>query len=440
MTPPDPRGSRAPTTRSRPGFFPREYLEVLAEAPEFRRIFLARYASLFGDWFNLLAVLSLLRELGIDDARGIGAVIILKLLPAAIAGPIAGIVADRASRKAVMIVTDALRFGFVLSLFAAPALGPTWGAWLVYGATFLQITAQAFAEPARLAAIPNTVPPRLLGAANALGAVTWSLTFTVGAAIGGIVTSAFGWRLALALDAATYLASIAILIPLRLPATPSDDGSAARTRAGIGDLHEAVRFVRGHRPVALAMAAKTLWGVGGAVTLLLTLYGERVFRIAGSPDAGIALLYMARGLGTALGPILARWHYGDADGPMRRGIGAALLVAALGYAALSWAKFPALAALVVVVAHLGGSTLWVFSTLLLQRSVPDGLRGRVFAAELGFATLAISGSTWVYGMLLDGGALDLDEAARLLAGTLIAAAALWFALAKWVSRGARRGE
>ena len=50
---------------------------------------------------------------------------------------------------------------------------------------------------------------------------------------------------------------------------------------------------------------------------------------------------------------------------------------------------------------MGGSILWVFSTVLLQRSVEDNFRGRVFAAELALLTLTMAASNFVTGELLD---------------------------------------
>ncbi|NJN64914.1 MAG: MFS transporter, partial [Acidobacteria bacterium] len=286
-------------------------------------------------------------------------------------------------------------------------------------------------------AIPNTVPPHSLGIANVLSSVTWSITFTVGAGIGGIVTSAFGWRVALALDAMTYLVSIAILLPLRLAPLGQAEG-APQGAVSWRDLTDAMRFVAGRRDAAIALLAKPLWGLAGALTLMLTLFGERVFPLFGSPDAGIAALYMARGIGTAIGPIAARRLYGESTRPMLRGIGLAFVVSGTGYALLSIAPNAPFAALVVLIAHLGGSTIWFFSTLILQRTVPDGMRGRVFAAELALATLAISASTWFYGAWIDGAGVSLHAATRVLAGSLFAGAAVWCALA--LSPIARRAE
>ncbi len=417
-------GARAARTRPSRGGLD-DFRRVLVECPEYRRIFLARYASLLGDWFNLLAVLALIRELGHDDARTIGVLIILKLLPSTIAGPAAGVVADRFPRRTVMIAADLARFVFVLAMFAAPLLGGSRGLALLFAATALQITAQAFSEPARLASVPNVVPPELLGAANALGAMTWSLMFTLGAGLGGVVTSLLGWRVALAIDAASYLVSVSMVLRLRLPPPPRRRPARGLLElTGVADVLEGLAYLGRHRQAAALLLAKTGWGLAGAITLLLTLYGERIYPLAGRPDVGIAVLYMARGLGTALGPVLTRRLVPEEPRPLRRAIAASFVLAALAYGAFAMLHQPVIAILLVVLAHVGGSTIWVFSTVLLQRLVPDRLRGRVFATELGLATLAISATTWLYGTAIDRGA-GLRTMTGVLAVTLLGSAVLW---------------
>ncbi len=73
----------------------------------------------------------------------------------------------------------------------------------------------------------------------------------------------------------------------------------------------------------------------------------------------------------------------------------------LFYVALAGAPTLVLAALAVLCAHVGGSILWVFSTVLLQMEVPDRFRGRVFAAELAFVTLITSLSSYCTALALD---------------------------------------
>jgi hypothetical protein len=151
------------------------------------------------------------------------------------------------------------------------------------------------------------------------------------------------------------------------------------------------------------MLVKAGWGSGAGILLLLTIFGQRVFPVGTGSAAGIGVLYGARGLGAALGPIMLRWILGQKPAALRRTIAPAYFMIGIFYAALAAAPVLPLAALCVLFAHFGGSILWVFSTVLLQMEVPDEFRGRVFAAELALVTLTSSISSYWTGHALDGG-------------------------------------
>ena len=90
------------------------YGELWRNNPDFRRLFFARTVSLFGDWFNLLALLALLRAIGEDSAMAYATLLVLKTLPVMVASPLAGVVVDRYSRKAILIIADLVRAFVVL--------------------------------------------------------------------------------------------------------------------------------------------------------------------------------------------------------------------------------------------------------------------------------------------------------------------------------------
>ena len=81
-------------------------LGLLLRNTPYRRLYSARLVSLMGDWFNLLALVALLREIGGNGAMALGGTLILKSLPPLLATPIAGWVADRFPRKTIMIASD----------------------------------------------------------------------------------------------------------------------------------------------------------------------------------------------------------------------------------------------------------------------------------------------------------------------------------------------
>jgi hypothetical protein len=226
---------------------------------------------------------------------------------------------------------------------------------------------------------------------------------TLGAALGGVATGWFGTDAAFILDSLTYLASAALIATVHFPkraARPKSRLTVGKA-LGITDTLEGVRYVWKRPRVFALLMVKPAWGMGGGILALLAVFGEKIFPVGGSSAIGIGVLYAARGVGTALGPLFARRFAGEGRTAMQRAIGFAFILGALFYVAFGRATNFAVALGVLLVAHMGGSILWVFSTVLLQSAVEDRFRGRVFAAELALLTLTMAASNYVTGELLD---------------------------------------
>jgi MFS family permease len=376
------------------------YVALLRRNRNFRLLFIGQAISQLGDWFNAVAVYALLLDLT-KSATAVAWMMIVQFLPMAIVGPMAGVVVDRVDRRRLMIIADVMRGCLILGLLLVRTKEHVWIAYAVMAFT---VSASAFFEPARTATIPNITSDEELLPANALTSATWSAMLAVGASIGGVVTALAGRNVAFAINAASFFWSAFFIIRTRYDARPPVVGRPAGLLAltGITDLIDGIGYVRRNSHVAALMCVKAGWGLAGGVLLLLTIFGERVFPIAGGAAAGIGVLYGARGIGAGLGPIALRWILGQQPRTLRRTIGPAFFMVGVFYIALAGAPNIWLAALCVLCAHFGGSILWVFSTVLLQLEVPDRFRGRVFAAELAMVTLVTSASSYWTAHELDG--------------------------------------
>lgn len=380
------------------------YLTLLKRNRNFRLLYIGQTVSQLGDWFNTVAIYSLLLDLT-GSARAVAWMLIVQMAPIGIVGPLAGVVVDRMNRRRIMIAADVLRGVVVLGLLLVRRADQL---WLAYVVTAIAVAAQAFFEPARTATIPNVTAGDELLPANALSSATWSAMLAVGASVGGLVTALFGRDVAFVVNSASFFVSAIFIALTRYDATPArlkppPYGTRALDLTGIPDLIEGFRYVRRHAHVAALMLVKTGWGLAGGILLLLTIFGQRVFPIAAGTAAGIGVLFGARGVGAALGPITLRWILGQQPAALRRTIGPAYFMVGVFYLALAMAPALSLAAVCVLFAHFGGSILWVFSTVLLQMEVPDEFRGRVFAAELALVTVTMSVSSYLTGHFLDAG-------------------------------------
>jgi hypothetical protein len=226
---------------------------------------------------------------------------------------------------------------------------------------------------------------------------------TLGAAIGGLVTGWFGTDAAFVLDSLTFLGSALLVASVRFPKRAVREKSkiTVAKALGITDTIEGVRYVKDRPRVLALLLVKPSWGLGGGILTLLAVFGEKIFPVGGNTATGIGVLFAARGIGTAVGPIAARRLAGDAPRRMQTSIGIAFLIGGIFYIAFGSARNYLFALAVLLIAHCGGSILWVFSTVLLQQTVEDRFRGRVFAAEMALLTLTMAASNYFTGELLD---------------------------------------
>ena len=158
---------------------------------------------------------------------------------------------------------------------------------------------------------------------------------------------------------------------------------------------------------------------------MLSVFGQRIFPLMGSGAAGIGALYAARGIGAGLGPVIARRVAGEKRRALRNSITVGFLLSGVFYVAFGQARtfFPA--ALALMIAHMGGSILWVFSTVLLQLDVPDDFRGRVFALDFVLFSLGFAVSNFCAGYFMDALQLNPRTIATILGSYFILPGILW---------------
>jgi MFS family permease len=394
-------------------------LGVVRRNPQFKKLWLAQVVSQAGDWMSRIAILTLIGELaGAGAAAGMGLLfgveIVIRMLPVALLSPIAGPVADWLPRKLLMVTADLLRAGVVLCYLLVDE--PDELPWL-YVLMVAQMSLAIFFDSARSASVPNTLPKEELHEAYALSAATWSTMLALGAAFGGILVTTLGVRGVFVADALTYVVSALFLVRVALPPVPEHPAPFRLTDVLLlRDLRRAYAHARSLHMLPV-LFAKTFWGGAGGFLVLLSIAGSSrfaeaggvlgegsaLFRGEGAGAAGfaISMLFLSRGLGTGLGPILARRFLGSSDRSLRAQIAGGFFVGAVGYALFALTGSLPLAMLCVVFAHLGGSALWVASTTFWQRKVEDAFRGRVFALDFLGMTLSVSLGGLLAGWLYD---------------------------------------
>jgi len=384
------------------------YVRLLRENSNFRRLWLAQIVSEIGDWFYTLAIYSLLLQLT-GHASSVALALVLQVLPQTFVGPTAGVVNDRIRRKHVMIAADLMRAVIVLSMLLVRSRGTV---WLVYPLLLLETIMAAFFEPARSSVIPNITRRDDVIVANTLSSTTWSMNMVLGATLGGVVAAFLGRDAVFVLNALSFLTSGLLIAGMRF-AEPHAEGRGPLRMRDLVDYSpvlEGVRYVRSHRSLLPTVFAKAGNLVIGPSWVLFTVMGQKYFPVRWhglDPQRGamlgMSLLLGGRGLGALIGPLISAPWAGRSERRLRLGIFYGYLVTALGYVFIGRAGNVWFACFWAAFAHLGGATVWVFSTTLLQLNTDDRFRGRVFSADLGLCMLTIAIGAYVCGSFLDMG-------------------------------------
>ena len=374
------------------------YLYLLRQNPNYRRFWLSGVISQAGDWFNYIGIFVLLTRLT-GSGEAVSWFLIAKFIPTTLLGPAAGVVADRFNRKVILVCCDLSRVVVVLGYLLVREADQV---HLVFLLALLQESLWSFWHPARQAVLPEICSREEIGIANGLSGASWSVMLALGAAAGGFVAAVFGWQTAMLVDSCTFVvsASIMMTVGIRPMADRKKRPFSLARMIGLHDLLEGIRYVGRHGDVAALLMVKSGWAMSGGILVLLTVFGEQVFSDGGRGGMS-GFLYSMRGIGAAVGPLLAWRLFGEGLQAMRRAIGMAFFISSFAYLLFSMAPNIVVAGLCVFIGHIGGSIQWVFSTTLLHRLVDHRFRGRVFAAEMALLTLVLSLSTWLTGAALD---------------------------------------
>lgn len=377
-------------------------LRVLRAEPRFARLLAANLITGVGSWFNTVAVLALLLQYT-GSGLAVGAVLALRIFPRLIVGPVAGVLADRFSRKAILIATDLASAGFALSFLLVTTPDRV---WIVYAGSLLLVLSGILNAPPRSAVIPALVLPENLLAANALNGAVEGSVMLAGAVLGGVASGAFGPRVAFVLNALSFLLSAALVASIRIPGVAA---GAKKARAALAELGSVLRAAPLLRAILLLAV---LWPLGGGIlNVLVSVYAVEVFHAG---NVGVGLLYGAIGVGLLLGAWLSR----RAAGHERAALVAAILVEGVCQVLMSRAPQIGLAALALVVGTTGAGIGNACDSYLLMRLTPPPVLGRMFATISTLSSVTFGASLLLAGVLL--GAVP-PRTLGLWGGVLIAA-------------------
>jgi MFS family permease len=352
-------------------------LALLRDPPSYGLLAIATLTSGLGTWVAFVALTVDVFD-RTDSATWVAALFVADFLPAIVIGFAAGSLVDRMPRRRLMIGCDLLRF----AVFAALPLAGS--ATVIVALAAVAGFATGFFRPAVYAGLPNLVSNDDLANANSILQTIENLAWAAGPIIGGLLVAATGPDVAYLINAATFLVSAALLagIPARL--------LQAATAAGRGywrDLVDGFALIRRSRALRTILVA---WSV-----VMLATAGANVSEVVLAKEAldagdfGYGLLVGATGVGLAMGSLLAGSLLEQRA--LASVYAGSIGLLALGMVAAAVSPGVWIAAAFVAVVGIGNGAAVVCNALLVQRGVPDELRGRAFTVlmSLNYAVLGL---------------------------------------------------
>jgi MFS family permease len=387
--------------------------------PRVRNVQLAGAGSTLGTWAYGVALPIYAYHSG--GTRAVGLLFFARLGLGALAGPWIGVIADRWSRRRVMLTSDLSRCAIFAGMTAVASTGGN--AYAVYVLAVVSTAISVSYAPAQAALMPSLVnTPEELAAANVVGNTISSVGMFAGPALGGVLLALSGPAAVFALTGGLTLWSAAFVLRV-----PRDDPPDPAERS-----HFLAELTTGFSTVLRRPALRVVIGlstaqsiVDGAMEVLLVVIALRLLH--GGNNASLGWLNTAIGVGSIGGALVVA-----VLATRRRlagGFAVGLLLSALPLVAM--AAVSSLGPDLVLAGALGIGTIFVQvnSVTLLQRSAENEVMGRVFAV---LESLIMGG--------MAAGSIAAPGLVSLLGGrgALIATGALLPVLLVWVWSSLRR--
>jgi len=337
--------------------------------PNLRRLQFAWIGSVAGQYSYSIAIAIYAYRHG--GAAAVGAIALVRSVPAAVLGPFIAGLGDRFRRDRVMLGADLTRAGLVSFIAFATFAHLPWP--VVFGvAAFGPICGMAF-HPAQSSLLPTLAQtPEELTAANVSSSTIESVGAFAGPALGGLVLAGWGVGAAFVLTAATYLWSAVMVARLDVPSgaagTADDDEEAD---GGFLAGFRAIAATKGLRVIVLLYASQTV--VAGAMGVLVVVAALRLLSLG---SGGVGWLYSACGVGGVIGALVTLALVGRQRLATDFGIG--LLLWGLPFIVLGLWTNTVVALVMLGVLGIGNTLVDVSALTLLQRNTDERVRARVF--------------------------------------------------------------
>jgi MFS family permease len=332
-----------------------------------RLLAIAFATTQLGDWLYNIVLLAYVYE-RTGSAVWVGATSILRILPIVVFGAFGGVVADRAPRIRVMILSDVVRAALMIAIALAAATSAPVG--LIVGLVVVSTAAGTPHLPATTALLPELVDDDQLAGANSLINAIFYGALAFGPALGGLIAIVGSASAVFAINGLTFLISAGFTSFIDRPqrsADPTSQGAWEQLRAGFAAIRSSSDVL------ILASLVPAASFIPGCAFVLLVLVSRQFL---GTGAQGANFLFAAIGVGAA-GAAAVASRLADLRRP-GTAFGVGLAITALPYAGLAFVHLPAVAYALLAVSGAATMVMEAVHITVLQRLLPGELLGRVF--------------------------------------------------------------
>ncbi len=359
--------------------------------PDFRLMWIGACTSSIGTWMQSAAQSWLVYELSKDNPKILSLDSFLGQIPIVFFSLLGGVVADRRSRRHILLTSQYIQMtcAFLLALLFYTGIVQVWN---ILCLSFVVGLAQSFGGPAYSALVPTLVKKEDLPNAIALNSIQFNLARVIGPTLGGLALVYLGATWCFTANGISFLAVITTLLMIRPSFNP--------TRSSIPILEsmkQGIRFIR-ERPgmVPLIVLAFSMTFLGFPLLALLPVFAKEVFKQGSST---FTLLLVCSGAGSVCGALAVAWL-----GRLKHQARVMLMnLSLLGILMAGFALAPTLPIACLMVFLSGAALMAVFSMVasLVQTITADDMRGRVMSVY----NLAFRGGG-PFGILLAGSLVE----------------------------------
>jgi len=358
---------------TQPAPTPRSVLRIAG----FRRLWIAQFVSIFGDFLAFYAVSSYISFRLHGSPRQVTMILVSFLLPFAVVGPIAGVFVDRWDAKRTMITSDLVRAVLVIAMVFAGA------PWQFYAIFSVLSAISTFFVPAQSVVTPLIVPRESLMSASAVMQQTVQSVRILSPAAAGALVGMLGERSCYYLDSASFVASALLIGGIVLPAERPHQNRDVRSV--VADLNSGLMYVVRHPVIGFVVTALATGTFAiSAFISLLAIYVRDILRngpyIYGATGAMVGAGSLAGSI--AISPVARRMAH-----PARL-ITYGLVVIAAAVCLLAATDTTAVALAACLGVGIGSSLIVVPALALMQSEPAPEMRGRV--VSISWALIATS--------------------------------------------------